>query len=298
MQARIPQLPAVKVAAEVREIRSDTLHADYFAAGTEAPGPAILMLGGSEGGLADYIRDQALALQAEGFTVLQMSYYRAPGQAENLELVPLESFDLALAWLSEQDNVDAGRMAVFGTSKGAEAALIVASRHPELKAVVASAPSSVAWQGINWARDGRVPEASWSLDGAPYPALPYGAWDNSLGLYSLYANGLKAAGMYPDTAIRIENTAAATLLLCGEADTFWPSCEMSRQVKARAEDRGQPEVMLLAYSEAGHFVSGIPGPDIDPADGTPDSMGGTAGTNHASQGDSWPKIVAFLRENL
>ena len=58
--------------------------------------------------------------------------------------MPLELFDRALGWLKAQEEVDGARLAIVGGSKGAEAALIVASRHPELRAVVAGMPSSVA----------------------------------------------------------------------------------------------------------------------------------------------------------
>ena len=106
----------------------------------------MLTLTGSVGGLT--MTDTSIALQAEGFTVLLLSYFRGPGQNPNAELVPLEYFATALAWLRRQPEVDSARVGIVGVSKGAEAALVVAVRHPELKAVVAALPSSVVWPGI------------------------------------------------------------------------------------------------------------------------------------------------------
>ena len=178
---------------DVIEIREPGLIANYYPAATaNMPGPALLMVGGSEGGLSEGVAVEAEALREEGISVLHLSFYRFEGQEQNLELVPLERFDTALDWLLARGEVDAGRVGIYGTSKGAEAALITATRHPELEAVVAIVPSSVSWTGINWDFDGREPEASWSLNGSPYPALPYGAFDYETGLYSLYANGLDA----------------------------------------------------------------------------------------------------------
>ena len=285
---------------EVIEIRDDGLIANYYpATRADAPGPAILMFGGSEGGLSEGVARDAEALRAEGFHVLHLSFYRYEGQEQNLEMVPLERFDRALDWLLARDEVDAGRVGIFGTSKGAEAALIMASRRREIDGVVAIVPSSVSWTGINWDFDGRVPEASWSLNGAPYPALPYGEFDYQTGLYSLYANGLKAVSEHEDAVIAVEESDAPMLLICGGSDALWPSCPMAESIDARAEAMDGPAVTVLAYPEAGHGAGGLPADTLDPetADEALD-WGGTRATNRAAQQDNWLKTVAFLKETL
>lgn len=285
--------------SEVIELRQQGLIANYYPAKLEGTGgPGLLMLGGSEGGLSDGVADEAEALRAEGISVLQLSFYRFDGQPQNLENIPLETFDRGLEWLSGRSEVDAGRIGVYGTSKGAEAALITASRHPELEAVVAIVPSSVSWQGINWDFDERVPTASWTLNGEPYPALPYGAFDYRTGVYSLYANGLEAVGDHPEAVIAVEKTDAPMLLVCGGADALWPSCPMAEAIKERADAAGHA-VTLLAYPEAGHGAGGRPADTLDPAtkDDTLD-WGGTPATNNAAKADSWPRIVAFLKHEL
>lgn len=285
---------------DVIELREPGLIANFYPATTaEAPGPAILMFGGSEGGLSAGVARDAEALRAEGFSVLQISFYRFEGQEQNLEMVPLERFDRALDWLLTRGEVDAGRVGIFGTSKGAEAALIVASRRPEIEAVVAIVPSSVSWAGINWDFDGRVPEASWSLNGEPYPALPYGDFDYQTGLYSLYANGLKAVGEHEEAVISVEESEAPMLLICGGSDALWPSCPMADAIDARAEAMGGPEVTVLAYPDAGHGAGGLPADTLAPE--TADEQldwGGTRRANRAAQQENWPKTVEFLKETL
>ena len=284
----------------VAELREPDLIANYYPAESDGPGPAILLLGGSEGGLSPLVAKEAFELRGAGYSVLQLSYYRSPAQSENLEMVPLEVFDRGLDWLGARPEVDVGRIGIMGTSKGAEAALITAERHSQaFAAVVAVVPSNVSWQGINWAFDGRPPEASWSLDGEAYPYLPYGAWEAEKGLYSLYDNGLNTVSEYEDALIEIELVEAPVLLICGEADTLWPSCPMSEALAARAIRLNGPEVEVLVYTDAGHGSGGAPSDAYEPSMANEDSTyGGTKGANQAAREDGWPKTLAFFEAAL
>lgn len=284
----------------VAELRGADLIANYYPADDDVPGPAILLLGGSEGGLSPLVAEEAFELREAGYSVLQLSCYRSPGQAQNLEMVPLEVFDRGLDWLSARPEVDADRIGIMGTSKGAEAALITAERHPQaFAAVVAVVPSNVSWQGINWDYDGRPAEASWSLNGEAYPYLPYGAWEAEKGLYSLYDNGLNAVSEHEDALIEIELVEAPVLLICGGADTLWPSCPMSEALAARAIRLNGPEVEVLVYPEAGHGSGGAPSDEYEPSMADEASTyGGTKGTNQAAREDGWPKTLAFFEAAL
>jgi uncharacterized protein len=130
VSAAQPKRPAVLDAPPAdtgRRITENGLVANYFPAQQRAP--AVLTLSGSVGGLT--MNDMSVALQAERFTVLHLSYFRGPGQNQNAELIPLEYFDTALVWLRRQSEADPARMGIVGVSKGAEAALVLAVRHPE-----------------------------------------------------------------------------------------------------------------------------------------------------------------------
>ena len=129
-------------------IDKDGVFANFFLAKRSGKRPAILLLGGSEGGLQPGGGGPIGPLIAEGYDVLYLCYFGCPGTPPQLANVPLETFDRGLAFLRAQPGVDPKRIAIVGGSKGAEAALLVASRDPKLKAVVAGMPSSVAWPGI------------------------------------------------------------------------------------------------------------------------------------------------------
>ena len=258
--------------------------------------PAILLLGGSEGGIGVAVTKMALALQAENYAVLTMSYFGAPGQTKILEYVPLELFDQAIDWLKSQTNIDASRLGVMGVSKGAEAALIVATRHRELSAVVAAMPSNVAWQGIDSNILKQImtpPGGSWSLEGEPIPYLPY-VREYVEGPLDLYVKSLAKLANHPDSHIAVEKIGAPVLLICGEADTLWPSCDMARQVESRSKNRQGPQIKVLAFADAGHAGVGLPLDAEHPSFDQLASVGGTARGNNAARRDGWAELLRYL----
>jgi len=90
----------------------------YTRADVAKRGPAILLLGGSEGGLPSGRLLTMLA--ARGFPTLSLAYFRAPGLPQTLANIPLEYFEKALTWLRAQPEVDPNRIAVIGVSYGSQ----------------------------------------------------------------------------------------------------------------------------------------------------------------------------------
>jgi uncharacterized protein len=279
-----------------RRITEAGLVGNYFPA--QKGSPTILLLGGSEGALGADRRDTAVAMQRAGFTVLQLSYFRAPGQNPRLERLPLDYFADALRWLGRQPEADARRIAIVGISKGAEAALLVGSRRPDIRAVVAVAPSSVAWPGIAWDGGWDSIGAAWSERGEPVPHLDYGNPETITQLADVYLTGLAELAHRPEAAIPVERIQGPVLLLCGEADNLWPSCLMARQIERRAADHGRPPATVLAYDEAGHEIFGLPLSNDAPDFEELAEFGGTAMATNAARADSWPKVIGFLRNAL
>ncbi|MBK6705870.1 MAG: hypothetical protein IPG56_20355 [Caulobacteraceae bacterium] len=165
----LPQIEVLDPGPTGVRVEEADLFGNYYPAAGAGDHPGILLLGGSEGGLGRGVKHMALALQSEGFSVFQLAYFGAPGTPDSLERIPLELFDRGLAWLGAQPGVNSERLALVGGSKGAEAVLLVATRHPELRAVVAGMPTSVVWNGINWQRGGQSESSSWTSGGADVP---------------------------------------------------------------------------------------------------------------------------------
>lgn len=275
--------------------------ANFYPGAGEGPRPAILLLGGSEGGLKESRNVLARQLAAQGYSVLYPGYYATSEETRSFNRVPLETFDRALAWLAAREDVDAARMGVIGHSKGGEAALLVASRHPELKAVIAAMPSDVVWQGFDFdSMDMSQFGSSWTAQGKElayvrYVQLPMSEWFSGRAdtLTRMYRQSWDKRADFPGAEIPVERIAAPILLICGGQDTIWPACTMAGAAQARARD-----ATLLAYEDAGHWAFG-PVSDLDESDTRYlGKMGGTPETDRAAREDQWPKILAFLEAHL
>lgn len=275
--------------------------ANFYPGKGAGPRPVILLLGGSEGGLREVRNGYARQLAAEGYSVLYPGYYATSEGNRSFNKVPLENFDRALAWLAARDDIDPARIAIIGHSKGGEAALLVASRHPQVRAVVAAMPSDVVWQGFDFdSMDMGKFSSSWTEGGRPLPYVRYIVpspveWitGGSGTLAKMYRNSWDARGQYPGSVIPVEKINGAIMLICGGQDLIWPSCAMAREAQKRA-----PGATLLAYEDAGHWGFGPTGPLQDSDQRFLGKMGGTAEAEIAAREDQWPKLLAFLAEHL
>jgi dienelactone hydrolase len=275
----------------------------YTPAGPAIRHPAILVIGGSEGGL-EGASGEARLLAKQGYVTMALAYFAAPGLPEQLTNLPLEYFGTALDALRARPDVDPKRVGLIGTSKGGEGALLIASKYPEVKVVVVGVPSSVAWQGIN-TKNYADPSGSWTEKGKPVPFLPYdasGGFDPSnfmKSIHDMYALSLTKVDAHPDAVIAVERIDGPVMLVCGESDALWPSCPMSQAVAARLKAKGfKHQVRLLAYPNAGHAAFGPPVPADSPRVGQFPMYGGDIPGNLAARADGWAQATAFLAAAL
>ena len=221
--------------------------------------PGVLRVGGGEGGIS--VGD-AETIASEGYAVLAIAYFGMEGLPADLEEVPLEYFGRAIEWMKRSPNVDSSRLAVIGISRGSSLALLLPTIYHEFAAVVAIAPSHVVWQShyLDWDRYAEKSSHTWR--GAALPYVPYD-FSNEAAMVGCNAETAACAGMYShslkhfarleDAVIPVEKIKAPILLLSGEADSMWPSSEMSDLVIQRLDERGFPyEHRHIAYENAGH----------------------------------------------
>jgi dienelactone hydrolase len=286
--------PAADVATITQDVAQDGMVAQFIRPAGPGPFPAILILGGSEGGTRN-VRAMAAPFAAQGSAVLALSYFRAEGLPAALDQIPLETFDRGLAWLAAQPSVDRRRIGIYGISKGAEAALLVASRHAEIRAVAAGSPSHVVWQGLS--QDYAL-RSSWSAAGAPLPFLPYEISRGFTSVFKLYEDALPNLPQHAGAAIPVERINGPILLISGRADALWPSTAMSEAMVARLRANGfRHAVNHVSYADAGHIAPAPPaiGPTV--AAMLP-MIGGTLEGNDRARAQAWPLTICFFREAL
>ena len=274
--------------------------------------PAVIALGGAGGGLSE---GGAETLASEGFAVVALAYFGAGSLPRELVEIPLEYFERALAWLKAQPEVDAGRMAVVGNSKGGELALLLGAVFPEdVGAVVGYAPSPIVWQGIPFDREVYYggPRSPWSFRGSPVPFLPLprplaseliriaGSFFDGRPVSgrSFYERGLANRTAVEAASIAVERINGPVLLVSGTGDELWPSTRFSEMVMERLRTHDHPfPYEHLRYEGAGHLIT-LPGYKPEESWTMRVELGGSREANEFANADSWPKVLGFLKEHF
>jgi dienelactone hydrolase len=237
----------------------------------DEPRPAIIILGGSEGG--DMTARMAAPLWAErGYLAVGYPYHSPswpsgtpefPELPEDFAKLPLDKLVDVRDAVRELEGVVENRIGLIGTSKGAEFVLAAASRIDGFSAVAAIVPSDVIWEGWGAGHtQGETPGFSWR--GEPLPFVPYVDIARGLGrdaqvpLSVPHAEGRDA---YPERVeaarIRVEDIDEPVFLLGGGRDRTWPSGEMAIRIAADRTAAGL-ETETLVFATGGHGLGGPP----------------------------------------
>jgi dienelactone hydrolase len=261
-------------------VRKNGFIGDYYARRLGSRRPAVVVLGGSEGGLST--DDLAALLASRGYPSLALAYFRARGLPPKLLRIPLEYFERALAWLRRRPEVDPKRLVVLGISRGSEAAILTATHYPRLvHGVVAYVPSAVVYPAL----DGESP--AWTFAGR---AIPHVAREDLSNPFVLRPRG---------AILQPSKINGPLFLVSANEDSVWESTVYANLLAKRlGKSRFRRERVLLNYRLAGHFVGlAIP---YEPAgsalvvEGGRRDSGGSPEANAAAKADSWPKLLAFL----
>jgi dienelactone hydrolase len=237
--------------------------------------PALLVFGGSEGGLSYPVQEKSALLAAHGYPTLALAYFDAPGLPKDLAAIPLEYFRKALTILRAQPGVDTDHLLVTGASWGGEGSLLVAATYPDLvNGVIAEVPNSY----VDVAPFTRK-RSSWTLNGRELPFAPAGQF------------GAPAAEVDPKTHIPVDRIRGPILLACGELDLEWPSCHNVDDITGRLN--GRQGVSVLRYRDAGHYIGTFP-PYTSTTDEALSRTGGTITGIEAANLDLHTKVLALL----
>ena len=279
------------------------------------PHSIVIVLSGSGGG---FDLDKAAVLSRHGFAALALAYFGIPPLPAWLHRVPLDYFEAAIVWLASHPELDPERIGVLGVSRGAELALLLGTKFPQIRATVAYAPSSVAWAagGRDKATGEIIP--SWTWRGRPVPfaplplrsfmlrsALPVAVARRPVMFRNLFRAGLRDREAVARAAIPVEQLRGPIMLVSGGEDHVWPAAEMSEAILARLDKHHFPHaVEHRNYPRAGHMLRYPFLPTTSRQSRNRHlrnarfSFGGTAPADAEANADSWRHAIAFLRKHL
>lgn len=252
-----------------------------------APSCAVLVLSGSSGRVE---RERVRLLAHHGVVAMSIRWFGGPGQPPGICEVPLETFQPAVDFLAGEHE----RVAVIGTSKGAEAALLLAAYDPRICVVVGLAPSSVVWANVGPGLDGSAYpyRSSWTRRGTPLPFVTYDeSWqpDTEPPAYrELYQRSLRAfAEQARDAAIPVERITGEVLVAAGLDDQVWPSDRFVDDIVRRRPDHGLATTSITQHG-AGHTIR-FPGETVD-ATGTVMARGGSPSSDAKLGEQVWKQL--------
>ena len=263
----------------------------------------VICLPGSQGVQPDSV---AAVLASVGCSAVALTYFGAPGLNNALQDVPLEIIFNAQQHLINKFGFN--KVGLLGSSKGAELALVAASKE-QFAFVVAVSPSAYVFQGLG---DFAHPSSSWTLGGAPLPYVPikisaqgYAAFLASklikkpMSLLSFYERSIAKDNNIAST-IDVASINAPILLLSGKQDKLWPATKMSEIMQQELYASGH-EVEHYAITTAGHVtlsvLPGFPYLEVAGNGGLPLRLGGSLVANTQALARMWGHVSDFVRQH-
>lgn len=286
----------------VTTVRQGSVSGMLFDPGPNGNGKGVMVLSGSEGGISE--RDAAL-LASHGFTVLAPAYFRAQGRPERLVEIPLEDLEEAMDILRAHPSVNRRRIAVLGTSKGGELALLLGANYPQhVSAVVSYVSGALVGPGLDETNSGT--SSSWSFEGA---AIPYARCRPTAAFLEQYRvrgpirlrlmnepclnDPVATAGAF----IPVRQIEGNVLLITGGDDQTGPVTQGASLMVAARRGLRRYRTLHLDYPRAGHAIYKAYIPTTLSLRAGHLVLGGTPAANAAAQSASWPQVVAFLKQS-
>jgi pimeloyl-ACP methyl ester carboxylesterase len=197
-------------------------------------------------------------------------------------------------------------VAVHGTSRGGELALLVASLYADIRAVVAVVPSGVVFGGFGPSEPGDLrPRGAWTLEGKPVPDVGQNNRYANSGVadpVQRFLNLMRDLDAVERATIPVERIKGPVLMVSGRDDQLWPSFELAEIARRRLEGHKHPwPFEHISYPDAGHGMAPPYAPTtattiVHPVDGRTYALGGTPKGQIEANVAYWRRTLDFLAE--
>lgn len=256
----------------------------------------VICFGGSEGS-PNF--ENAKILAKEGYETFALFMFGMKNQAQTLTKIPLEQFEDVINYINKNIK-DNKPISVLGASKGAEYALNLANKYPEIDNLILISPSSYNFAGLDFKDYG----SSWTYKGEqlPYIDIKQSSFSSFLkniivptiikspiSYKETYESAIEQDSSSQEKLISVKNVKANILLIAGEDDLMWDSFAMAKKIKDQ-----NPHAKIYSYKGAGHIFAGN---GILNLGRIRIATGGTIEGNDKAKSESRKAIDAFLKEN-
>ena len=256
----------------------------------------VICFGGSEGS-PNF--ETAKRLAEEGYETFALFMFGMKNQEQTLRKIPLEQFEDVISYINKNIK-DNKPINVLGASKGAEYALNLASKYPEIDNLILISPSSYNFAGLDFKDYG----SSWTYKGKelPYIDIKKSSFNSFLkniivpaiikspiSYKETYNSAIEEDLTSQEKLIPIKNVKANILMIVGEDDMMWDSLAMANKIKEQ-----NSKAMIYSYRGAGHIFAGN---GILNLGKIRIATGGTIEGNEKARSESRKTIDAFLKEN-
>ena len=256
----------------------------------------VICFGGSEGS-PNF--ENAKRLAEDGYETFALFMFGMKNQEQTLRKIPLEQFEDVINYINKNIK-DNKPISVLGASKGAEYALNLACKYPEIDNLILIAPSSYNFAGLDFKDYG----SSWTYKGKelPYIDIKKSSFNSFLknilvpaiikspiSFKDTYNSAIEKDSSSQEKLIPVKNVKANILMIAGEDDLMWDSLAMAKKIKDQ-----NPNAKIYPYKGAGHIFAGNGVLNLGKII---IATGGTTESNEKARSESRKTIDAFLKEN-
>ena len=256
----------------------------------------VICYGGSEGS-PNF--ENAEILAKEGYETFALFIFGMKNQEQTLRKIPLEQFEDLISYINKNIK-DNKPISILAASKGAEYALNLASKYPEIDNLILIAPSAYNFAGLDFNDYG----SSWTYKGKelPYIDIKKSSFSSFLknilvpaiikspiSFKDTYNSAIEKDSSSQEKLIPVKNVKANILMIAGEDDLMWDSLAMAKKIKDQ-----NPNAKIYPYKGAGHIFAGNGVLNLGKII---IATGGTTESNEKARSESRKTIDAFLKEN-